>query len=75
MRNLTVTELDGFHVDYLTFSIFRLRLEYSFTLPVVRATGVYNLNATVLDAFDVWGAGPFEFNAYSECGSRKMPLQ
>lgn len=69
MHNLTVTELDGFVVDYLTFSLFRLRLDYSITLPVVRSTGVYQLNATVLDAFDVWGAGPFEINAYGECNS------
>lgn len=66
MRNLSVNGLDGFNVDYLTFTLFRLRLEYSITLPVVRTSGVYNLNATLLDAIDLWGAGPFEFNAFSK---------
>lgn len=73
-----MTGLDDFQFDYLSFNLFRLRIDYTVTIPAVRSSGEYNMNATVMDAFDVWGAGPFEFIAhskYTHCILNTSPIQ
>lgn len=59
MQDIQVDNLNKFVVDNIDFSLLRLKLEFSFTLPNVAVSGNYNVTGQYLNRIKLWGNGPF----------------
>lgn len=58
--------LNEFVVETIEFNILRMRLDFKFRMPVVKATGHYHLNDTNVAGINVWGEGPFLVAAHGK---------
>lgn len=64
LQNIHVSNLNEFELDHVDFNMFRLKLEFSFSLPAIAAAGDYNINGTVMEALELWGNGPFQISGH-----------
>lgn len=67
---MQVDNLNEFVVDNIDFSLLRLKLDFSFTLPKTPIKGRYNVTGQYLNRIKLWGNGPFsiELNGKESIG-------
>lgn len=58
--------LNEFVVNDIDFNVLRMRLEFKFSMPLVRATGHYQLYNTSIAGMNIFGEGPFMVAAHGE---------
>lgn len=59
MQDIQVGSLNEFVVDNIDFSLLRLKLDFSFTLPNTVMTGLYDVTGEYLNRIKLWGNGAF----------------